>query len=151
MATTNLEGDVLLEQTLNDGDITIEGGVVEMAQSFETMVYLCLFGGNYDDDGRAENRRAYWGNITEPNSSRHMISETQYILNTTNPTTEGLLKIEQAALADLAVFTKESIANSVEVNASIPALNRVNISVKINAEGEEQTFNFVENWKAALQ
>lgn len=146
----NLSGDVRLVQTKNDGEITIIDGVVEMDQGFETFIYLCFFGGNEDDDGRDKNPKQWWANWEEPQSSRHYRSELQYVLTRTNPTSEGLLKIEEAAKNDLKVFLSESIASEVTVLAVIPALNRVALTVTIRAEGQEQSFKFVANWRAAI-
>ena len=37
------DGDVLLFQTKDDGDISITDGIVQMTQGLETAVYLSLF------------------------------------------------------------------------------------------------------------
>jgi hypothetical protein len=45
------EGDVHLFQTVNDGDICVVGGLVEMSSGLDTAAYISLFGGNEQDDG----------------------------------------------------------------------------------------------------
>lgn len=143
------QGDVLLQQINDNGEISVVNGVAAMTGSFETMAYLCLFGGNEDDDGRADNPETWWGNIGEVDPDFRYVSETQNLLKSIPAISANLLKIQAAAECDLAVFTNKSIASSVIVVVSIPALNRVTIAVNIEAVGEESSFKFTENWRAA--
>ena len=142
-------GDVLLRQTNDDGDIAIVNGVVEMTGGFETSVYLSLFGGNVDDDGRRDNPNGWWGNLLETDSKFRYVSRTQNLLGSLPLNSANVIRIKRAAEADLEWFTREDVASSVEVAVSLPGLNRVNISGSIFAEGEEFRFSFTENWKAA--
>lgn len=143
------QGDVLLFQTLDDGEINVENGLFQMTGGFETMIYLCLFGGNIDDDGSdAANAQQYWGNLIEPDSDNHCRSETQSLLESTVPSISNLLSIEDAAERDLAIFKSAGIADTVQAVASLPAINTLQLSVVISANGQQQQFNFTENWKA---
>lgn len=144
------QGDVLLQQTNDDGEITVVNGVTEMTGSFETAAYLSLFGGNEDDDGREGNPKTWWGNRGETDPARRMVSETQYLTKSIPATSANLRKIEDAAKRDLAWFVDTGIANTLEVVASIPALNWASIVVTIEALGEETEFTFTENWKAGV-
>ena len=104
------QGDVLLVQTDDGGDITVENGLVEMTGGIETTVYLSLFGG--DEDGLA-----WWGDDS-------YTSNLQIALTTLPLITGNLVRFEQAAeldLADLGVQTT--------ITASIPALNRLRITI----------------------
>ena len=142
------QGDVKLFQTNDDGEITVTGGIVEMSGGLETMAYLCLFGGNEDDDGRDDNPFNWWGNLDENETANQYRSETQNLLQALPATTGNLRRIEDAANRDLAVFTEEKIASLVTVAVSIPGINRIKIIVDIEANGEESSFEFTENWKA---
>ena len=144
------QGDVLLQQTNDNGEIEVVNGVVTMAGSFETMVYLCLFGGNEDDAGGADTTESWWGNLDEIDPDLRYVSETQNLLKSIPAVSANLLKIQAAAERDLAVFTNKSIASSVTVVVSIPALNRVTIAVDIEAIGEKSSFKFTENWEASV-
>lgn len=143
------QGDILLFQTTDGGNINVENGVVEMSPGLETMAYLCMFGGNEDDDGRPTNKFNWWGNVTENESSRKYRSETQYLLKSLPATTGNLRRIQDAVNRDLSVFIDEKIATSISVTVTIPALNTVSILIKIEANGEEVDINFVENWKSS--
>lgn len=143
------QGDVLLFQTDDDGDIIVTGGIVEMTGDFKTAAYLSLFGGNEDDDGRKDNPKTWWGNLSEIDPAEKYISETQNLLQALPATSSNLLRIETAVLRDLQWFLDKSIASSVNAEASIPALNRLKLVISIEANGEETQFTFIENWKAA--
>jgi phage gp46-like protein len=143
------QGDVLLFQTDDDGEINVVNGIVEMSGGLETAAYLSLFGGNEDDDGSDDNALTWWANLDEVDPVRQYRSETQNLLQSIPATTGNLRRIEDAANRDLSWFVEQSIASSLTVEASIPSVNRVKITVNIEAVGEESTFEFVENWKAA--
>lgn len=142
------EGDVKLFQTDDDGNITVENGLVEMSGGLETAAYLSLFGGNEDDDGRADNPANWWANLDEVDPTRQYHSETQNLLQALAATTGNLRRIEDAAGRDLAWFVDSGVASSVSVSASIPGINRIKLTIDIEAIGQESSFEFVENWKA---
>lgn len=143
------QGDILLFQTTDDGEINVEDGIVEMSGGLETAVYLSLFGGNEDDNGLSDTNLIYWGNIDEIDPARQYRSETQHLLQSIPTTTGNLRRIEDAANRDLAWFIEKKIASSVTVTVSIPGLNKIKIVINIEAQGEESSFEFVENWKAS--
>lgn len=143
------QGDVLLFQTDDDGEITVENGLVEMSGGLETAAYISMFGGNEDDDGRGANPLTWWGNLDEVDPVRQYRSETQNLLQVLPPRTGNLGRVEDAANRDLAWFVEQRVASSVTVSASIPGLNRIKLTVDIEAVGEESSFEFVENWKAS--
>lgn len=139
------EGDVLLYQTNDDGEISVTNGLVKMSGGLQTAAYLSLFGGNEDDDGLADNAKAWWGNTTETEKSRKYISETQNLLESLPITSGNLLRVEDAAKRDLAWFKNEGVATSVSVSASILGLNMVELAINI----DQESFKFVENWRSA--
>ena len=137
------QGDVLLLQTNDDGEITVTGGVVEMTGDFRTAAYLSLFGGNEDDT-------TYWGDKLETDPAFKYVSKTQNLLQALPAVSANLRRIEDAARIDLQWFLTKNIASSLDVATSIPALNRIQITVDIQADGEESSFTFTENWKAGV-
>lgn len=142
------QGDVKLFQTDDDGEITVENGLVEMSGGLETAAYLSMFGGNEDDDGRGDNPHKWWANLDETETAKQFRSETQNLLQGIPATTGNLLRIEDAINRDLAWFLDNNVASSVTVSVSMPAVNRIKIIIDIEANGEESSFEFVENWKA---
>ncbi|MBW1725989.1 MAG: phage GP46 family protein [Deltaproteobacteria bacterium] len=134
------QGDVLLFQTNDNGDITVTNGLVEMSGGLETASYLSLFGGNEDDSN-------WWGNNDEIDTASQYHSETQELLRSIPSTSGNLIRIKDAAERDLAWFIDKKVASSITVAINIPALNKVKIIITITAQGDESTFEFVENWK----
>ncbi len=142
------QGDVKLFQTTDEGEITVENGIVEMSGGLETAAYLSLFGGNEDDDGLQDNSATFWGNIDETEPAREYRSETQHLLQALPSTPNNLKRIKAAAERDLDWFLSERVASSVDVAVSMPGINKIKIVIDIEARGEEFRFEFVENWKA---
>lgn len=144
------EGDVLLYQTDDDGEITVESGLIEMSGGLETAAYLSLFGGNEDDDGQQDNPYNWWGNIAEIDPANQYRSETQNLLQALPSTVNNLRRIEESAKRDLAWMIAKGAASEVLVSARIPGINRVQITIGIEARGSESTFAFIQNWKASV-
>lgn len=142
------QGDINLFQTDDNGEITVTGGIVDMTGGFETAAYLSLFGGNEDDNGSQDNALTWWANLNEVDPVSKYVSETQNLLQALAATSSNLLRVEEAAKRDLQWFLDKNIASSVEVEATIPGINRLQIVVTIEAVGEESQFTFVENWRA---
>jgi len=142
------QGDVLLYQTNNDGEISVENGVVAMIGGFETAAYLSLFGGDEKDDGMDGNSQNWWGNLDETDTAYQYRSETQNLLQALPATSGNLLRVEQAVKRDLQWFLDKKIASSVMIAASIPEINRVKIAIAIIADGQESRFEYTENWRS---
>jgi hypothetical protein len=90
----DFEGDLLLEDTPDGGDIRIEDGLFISDRSFRTVVYLSLFGGNKEDNGRVRNRKTWWGNTLRG------ISENQKLTSRFQALIHGLpMQAEVGSLA----------------------------------------------------
>ncbi len=133
--------DVLHFQTLDDGEVSIEGGIVQLTNGLETAVYLSLFGGNEADDGLPDNPHGWWGNEGEDEAKR-MVSRLQNLMDSLPASAANLKRLNDAARADLAWLGAEY---ELDVVSSIPALNRVEMAVSVNG----QTLTFNEEWTRA--
>ena len=87
--------------------------------------------------------------LDEVDPARRYRSETQNLLQAIPATTGNLRRIGAAAERDLAWMIENRVASSVTVVVTMPGVNRVKLSIAIEANGEESSFDFVENWKAA--
>jgi phage gp46-like protein len=130
--------DVLIFQTLNDGDTLINGGQVQLTDGLETAVYLSLFGGNEADDGLPDNPYGWWGNEGEDVDKR-MVSRLQNLMDSLPAASANLKRLNDAARADLSWLTSRY---TLDVSASIPGLNKVLMVVSIN----DTTYTFTEEW-----
>lgn len=142
------QGDVLLFQTTDDGEIEVEDGRVTLSGGLETAAFLSLFGGNEQDSGRAGDPLTWWGNIDEGQPERRYRSETQYLLRAIPAIPANLRRIEQAAERDLAWMVSTNAATSVSATASMPGRNRVRLVIRIEADGAPSIIEYFENWKA---
>lgn len=152
MATTTAtqQGDVALKQTPDGGDFNVENGIVEMCPGLEVAAYISLFGGNIEDDGSLNNPKQYWGNVIENEPVKQLRSRTQFLVKSLPLTSANLRRVEEAARNDLQWFLDGRIASELEVVATVPALNKLQIDIAINAYGIEQNFTFTENWGASV-
>ena len=135
------QGDVLLQQTPDDGDISVTGGLVEMDGGLRSAAYISLFGGNEDDSGADRDNHNWWGNIGQ---RRQIRSETQYLLQTLSPSSGNLLRIEDAVKRDLAWLKADGVATTIAASVTIPAYNHVKIMIEI----DNQDLEIVDNWSA---
>jgi len=133
----NQQGDILLFQTDDDGEINVNDGIVEMSGGLETTAYLSLFGGNEDGS-------EWWGNLSENEPSKKYNSETQNLLLSIPATSGNLKRIEDSVNRDLAWFLEKKLATSITASVSIIALNTIKIIIDI----DQTTFEFIENWRA---
>lgn len=119
---TNDDGDVLHQ----NGDLIVDGGI-------RTAAYLSLFGGNIEDGGFDDTSNQFWANFNEIDNAKKYRSETQHIIETEPLTSNTLLRIEDAALRDLQWLIDDGIVQTIEVSASIPAVDRLKLD--INCDG----------------
>lgn len=143
--------DFALFETMDGGDMSLSNNDINTTESLWMQIYLGLFGGNVrqstvdgiEDD---EQRFDWWANAfltTEPDEQ--MNSETERVLNEVALNASGRLKIEQAVNNDLSFLQK---LGTVDVEVSIPTIDRVQIDITITEPDEvtEQQFRIV--WDA---
>lgn len=130
--------DVLLRQTNDGGDVTIENGLLLMSEGLETSAYLSLFGGNEDDPAATDTAQQWWGNLLEDEPERAYRSETQFLVASLPAVPFNLRRIEQAAARDLQWMIDTGVAQSVTVEATIPNVNRVLIGLVIITATEQR-------------
>jgi len=137
MSLQTFEGDLLLHDTPDGGDIRIEKGLMVNDQTFGTAVYLSLFGGNKDDNGRVENRRTWWGNtLRGVNENKRLVSRFQAIIFGLPMTTRNILDAEEAARIDLGWIISDKIADEILANGRAVSRNRFSLTIQVNAGGK---------------
>jgi phage gp46-like protein len=148
----NFEGDLLLEDTPDGGDVQIENELFVNDKSFNTAVYLSLFGGNKDDNGKVKNKNTWWGNTLDGVSENEkIISRFQSIIFGLPMSTKNIQEAENAANLDLQWVIDEGIGDAVITTGSALSINKFLLLVNIQAKGESIYKNaFSLFWKAGV-
>ncbi len=134
--------DVALLHENDGGNIEVERGRFSTANGLFNAVYLSLFGGNERDSGDSvDDPLEWWGNKIEPVASRRYRSETQALLKDLPLVPSTRRRFEDAATRDLAWLTEDGRADFVAVTCSIPGLNRLAFSIKIEVDDELYAFS----------
>ncbi len=139
------QGDVRLVHTADGGEITAVRGVVDMSGGLPEAVYLSLFGGNSDDDGRPGNGLSWWGNLVDDDTKTHYRSRTQHLLQALPATTGNLARVNDAVKLDLSWLD-----NTPVVRVSMPGRNQVKIEVDIDVNDSAEYLTFTSNWGSDL-
>ncbi|MCL2138214.1 MAG: hypothetical protein FWH41_01630 [Treponema sp.] len=128
----NFEGDLLLYDTVESGDIDVENGLCVSDRQFSTAVYLSLFGGNKEDAGKVKSNKEWWANkIQGINESEKLRSRFQIITAGLPMTVKNIREAETAAAMDLQWFIKEKIADDIFIYGQAAEKNRFNLKVII--------------------
>lgn len=134
------EGDVLLRDTDDGGEIVIENGEILCDKGLSTAVYLSLMGGDKKDDGTVEENRGWWGNnLRDIPENEILVSRFQAVIRGKPLTSKNLKDAEEAAKEDLKWIIDEEIADKIECEIFTENRNFINLSIKILKESEVLT------------
>ncbi len=143
------QGDVLLFQSNNGGNIVIEpNDDVKLTGGFETDFFMSLFGGNQDDDGSPNNKNSWWGNLLEEDPAFQFRSKTQNLLISLPLVSGNLRKIEDAVKSDLKSYIDLGAITELNISVSITGIRRVKIVITALADGNEIEITFLAHWQA---
>lgn len=150
MNREEFEGDVLVNDSADGGELTIVNGLVMPDRGFSTAMYLSLFGGNYEDSGKVDNSSTWWGNrFNETKENEKMISRFQSFIRSKPLTSKNLNLASDYVEKDIEWMKELGICDDVEVNISSAGNNRINIELVISKSGELiEKGNFTANWEA---
>lgn len=140
-------GDVKLIITKEGFDIDLKNNFVEMTSGFESAIFLSIFGGNEEDDySEATKEKQFWGNRLNGNQYR---SRTLKFINGSYANAQNLQLLEKNILLDLNWFIEENIADTLEVDCSIPNFNELKIDIRLLRDSKLlANSNYKLNWKA---
>ncbi|MDR2734310.1 MAG: phage GP46 family protein [Spirochaetota bacterium] len=146
------EGDILLVDTPDGGDIRIENGTFARDRACSTAIYLSLFGGNKDDSGKVKNKNTWWGNtLGGVSENEKLVSRFQAVIFGTPMTTKTILEAEDAARLDLQWIIEEGIADAIEVSGEARGRNQFLLYVHILANGASVAKErFIAFWEAGV-
>ena len=128
----HFEGDLLLFETIDGGDVFVENGLFVSDRQFNSAVYLSLYGGNKTDNGKTNSRDQFWGNFLEGiTESEKLRSRFQFIITGLPMSVKNIREAEQAAVIDLQWFIDEGIADQIFTTGRATGKNRFNLKVEI--------------------
>lgn len=130
------EGDVLFFDTLDGGEISVENGLIECDKGFKTAVYLSLFGGNKEDDGRIKNTKTWWGNMLDTPTDEKMVSRFQNVISSLPLNSKNIKMAEDAAKDDLQWMIENGIADLIETEIIVLNKKEIVLKIKILHDGE---------------
>jgi phage gp46-like protein len=146
------EGDLLLEDSPDFGEIKIIDGLVKSDRAFGTAVYISLFGGNKEDNGKVKNNKTWWGNtLPGVGENEKMISRFQAIIFGLPMTSKNIQESETAARLDLKWIIDDGIADKISVTGRAAARNAFELTIQIKSGGKsiyENTFSLF--WRAGI-
>lgn len=147
--------DLLLHETGNGGDLSLNGNDVAVSDGFTNMPYIGWFGGNplgstTGNEIPNEQRLDWWGNsLLFPNNKNIQVnSALENALNTIPLNSEGRNLIEQAAKEDMKFFSNFA---QTSVSVSILSDDKVQIDLKVNEPSNLQSKDFQYIWDATRQ
>jgi phage gp46-like protein len=129
---SDFQGDLLLIDTPDGGDITVDNGFFKADRAFATAVYLSLFGGNKEDAGKIKTNKTWWGNTLEGiTEAEKMASRFQNIISGLPLTVKNIKAAETAAKLDLAWVIDQGIADKIEAEGRTGEKNYFVLEVQI--------------------
>lgn len=122
--------DIAIIETLNGGDIVLQGNDLATVEGFTNMPYLSCFGGNdwWGNDIIGEGAGVQYNGITEDNLNAAVI-------NTSLPN-----KAERWMQQDLAYLNEQYPNEKIQIDVSIPAPNKINATIAF--KGEQMYINW---------
>jgi phage gp46-like protein len=126
------EGDALLFETVDGGELAIENGLFVSDTQFSSAVYLSLLGGNQDDPGKVKNNKTWWGNYLDSvTKNEKMISRFQAIITGLPMTVKNIREAEAAAELDLQWFKDKKIADEITATIRSTGKHEFNLTIEI--------------------
>ncbi len=142
--------DVVLFQLADGGEITCTAGQIAIDEGLASAVYISLFGGNEEDaGGDADKAKEWWGNKVETDATKKLRSRTGNLLRSIAITSGNLALIQDAVAQDLQWMLDTKLADAVVPSVRVPALNTVQIDVKIEIQNKVYDLSFTKKTGAA--
>ena len=132
----NFEGDLLLYDSPDGGEIDVLDGLFMCDRAFDSAVYLSLFGGNRNDAGKVKSPKEWWGNMLGGTAdAEKMTSRFQAVITGLAMTTKNIALCENEAVRDLAWLKAESAVDEIIADGRGGAKNKFHLTIELKAAG----------------
>jgi phage gp46-like protein len=136
MSLQDFQGDLLLQETPDGGEIILENGLFKPDENFSNAVYLSLFGGNKEDNGKVKNNKEWWGNTIEGiEDNEKLVSRFQNIIYGLPMTVKNIREAETAAALDLKWFKDEKIIDELNIYGTVTGKNNFVLIIEMLKDG----------------
>jgi len=133
----DFNGDLLLIDTPDGGDIEIIDGVFTGDPGIATAVYISLFGGNKDDAGKIKTNSTWWGNTLEGTAeAEFIVSRFQHIITALPLTVKNMQAAEAAALLDLQWIIDQGVADTILAEGRVGERSKFVLTINILKNGD---------------
>jgi len=134
----------------NGGQLLLQNNDIAQTESLSTLAYLLMFGGNVEGLTKKENNVGelsldWWGNNKNTNSSTWINSETEKTLRGIALSSGSRSIITDSVKKDI---TSLEEYGEVEVEVTLPRLNRVQITITIKEPGAKKSKRLILIWDA---
>lgn len=135
--------DLKINETGNGGDLVFDNNDISLTSEVFNQPYLAHFGGNKEaltlDYVQGEERQDYWANALLLPDKERFDSEFEKMLDNTEVSSSGRLKLEQSASNDLGYLEGFSDKSS---NVSITGADRIQLTETIT-KGSNDSFTYI--------
>jgi phage gp46-like protein len=148
----NFEGELLLYDTPDGGEVELVDDFFVSDKTFSTAVYISIMGGNKGDNGKVKNKNTWWGNtLKNVLENEKIISRFQAVIFSMPMTTKNIQEAESAAILDLQWVISDGIGDAVTAEGYAVMRNKFKIVINIFAKGENIYSNaFSLFWEAGV-
>lgn len=150
MNREEFEGDVLLSDSNDGGQITVVNGLVMPDRGFATAIYLSLFGGCVEDEGKVDNDSTWWGNrLNGTREDEKMVSRFQAFIRSVPLTSKNLTLATEYVIQDCEWMRDIGICDDIEAYINAINNNQIRIEVVLTKSGTLiEKGNYTANWEA---
>jgi len=129
--------DLTIRETLNGGDLVLEGNDLQLTNELTNQVYLALFGGNVEQSTDeinleiANERFDFWGNelFHQDEPEFQFNSAFERTLNRVALDTQGIQELEQVGEQDLSFLSE---FGTVTFSISLVSHNRIRVYMNLD-------------------
>jgi len=139
--------DVKIKETGSGGDLVFENGDIQLTSEVYNQPYLAHFGGNKEQTTpeyiEGTERLDYWANALFLPSNEQLNSSFEKMLNDTELSSSGRIKLERAASEDLEFLSGFADTTS---SVNITSVDKILLSETVTKNNNE---NFTYIWSEA--
>lgn len=122
----------------NGGELAIKNNDLEPENTIGTQIYLCLFGGNLDEE--------WFGNLFYADDKlKQFSSNFEKALSNTVITSNSLLALKSALDTDLKILLDNKIVDKFNTKINVVSLNKIDVTIEAINNGGNSKYKVLFN------